>query len=294
MDTATTEKTRVYSTGVPALDTALGCGGYPRGRVTELYGFHGGGKRALALRAVVECQRRGETAAYIDADRRLDLDAARGAGVQIDRLLVSQPEGPEQALEIAETLARSGSVDLLVVSLADWPDDPEAEPGLQARLVLQALRKLAGIAHRTGVCVAFVHDLRPAPVFQPSPLGAALKFYASVRLDVRQVEGRTRVKVVKNKCGAPFGVAEFDLTRIERFDRVWPRSAVWPGGDWACRVCTVRVRTYKPTTIANTPWSGRDEATVKPADRALGFCSRSCAEHQFGPAFVAELYGDPS
>ena len=256
------EAVPVISTGTLSLDIATGVGGIPKGRVIEIYGPESSGKTTLALHTIAEAQKAGGTAAFIDAEHALDIQYAARLGVNIDELLISQPDYGEQALEIAEILCRSGAVDLIVVdSVAALVPKAEIEGnigdahvGLQARLMSQAMRKLAGVLNRTNTALIFINQLRmKIGVMYGNPEtttgGNALKFYASMRFDIRKISAlkdgtdvvgtRTRIKIVKNKLAPPFKEVELDIVYGEGISKIGdlmdmavPQEIIEKSGAW--------------------------------------------------------------
>src|SRR5215210_2507365 len=305
------EEAGAISTNCLSLDAAIGVGGLPRGRIVEIYGPESSGKTTLALQVVASAQKTGGIAAYIDAEHAMDPEYATKLGVNIDDLLISQPDSGEQALEIAETLVRSNSVDVIVIdSVAALVPRAELDgemgdslPGLQARLMSQALRKLTAIVGQSNTCLIFINQIREKiGVMFGSPEtttgGRALKFYSSVRLDIRRigaikdgdrvVGNRTRVKVVKNKCAPPFRESEFDIMYGEGISRegdvldlavahrVVEKSGAWfsYGGE---RLGQGRENS-KTTLRENPEMLGRIELDVKRALKMHGFGEESVSE----------------
>ena len=279
----------VISTGAISFDAALGVGGFPRGRVVEVFGPESSGKTTIALQVIAEAQKQGGMAAFVDAEHALDPIYARKLGVDVDNLLVSQPDYGEQALEIAEALVRSGAIDVLVVdSVAALVPKAELDGemgdshmGLQARLMSQALRKLTGIVSKSKTCLIFINQIREKiGVMFGSPEtttgGRALKFYSSVRIDIRRIAAikdgeavvgnRTKVKVVKNKLASPFREAEFDIVygegiskEGEMIDLGVQQNVIEKSGSWF---------SYKSERIGQGRENARAFLVANPALRA--------------------------
>ncbi|NLI22183.1 MAG: recombinase RecA [Clostridiales bacterium] len=316
-DAAAIQNLQVITTGNLQLDLALGVGGLPRGRVVEIFGPESSGKTTVALHCVAEAQKAGGVAAFIDAEHALDPQYAKKLGVDIDNLYISQPDTGEQALEICEALVRSGAVDIVVVdSVAALVPKAEIEGemgdsfvGLQARLMSQALRKLTGVISKTNAVTIFINQLREkVGVMYGNPEtttgGRALKFYASIRLDVRRGEqlksgtevigNRTKVKVVKNKVAPPFRVAEFDIIYGEGIskdgtllDMAVDRDIIHKSGAWFSyedqRIGQGRenARQYlkdNPDIAAKIDKIIRDEAMAELANRKAGAPSETVEE----------------
>ena len=285
LDTDRSDNVKVIRTGSRALDEALGVGGYPRGRIVEVYGPESAGKTTLGLHALSEAQRAGGVAAFIDAEHALDIAYAKRIGIDQSRLLVSQPDHGEQALEITESLARSGAVDVIVIdSVPALTPKAEIEgdmgsdhTGAQARLMSQALRKLTAVLFRTETLVLFTNQLRTRTgvLFgntETTTGGNALKFYASVRLDVRRlglvkngeesVGARTRIKVVKNKCAVPFKEAELTIRFGTGIDAAAETLDLAIARDIVLRRGTAF--TFQGSTFATTPEAARAAMETSP------------------------------